>query len=163
MTMLTCGCGRPLQLEGVVEADTRRGNWLVRLGCRGCSFALAAEATPEEAAKLVERPLWTDEARHLLDRMPPYVEPLVRREVEEYARARQHRIISVGVVSAARHSGVAEWDPEAERRLANVPATVRAMARMELERTAAEKGESRVTVALMEEVKARYFGVFGKG
>jgi hypothetical protein len=51
------------------------------------------------------------------------------------------------------------WDAEAERRLANVPAPVRAMARVELERTAAERGELRVTVALMEEVKARYFGM----
>jgi hypothetical protein len=52
------------------------------------------------------------------------------------------------------------WDAEAERRLANVPAPVRAMARVELERTAIERGsEPRVTVSLMEQVKARYFGM----
>jgi hypothetical protein len=33
------------------------------------------------------------------------------------------------------------------------------MARIELERTAADRGETRITVALMEEVKARYFGM----
>jgi hypothetical protein len=33
------------------------------------------------------------------------------------------------------------------------------MARIELERTAADRGEARITVALMEEVKARYFGM----
>jgi hypothetical protein len=33
------------------------------------------------------------------------------------------------------------------------------MARLELERTAAERGQACVTVALMEEVKARYFGM----
>jgi hypothetical protein len=33
------------------------------------------------------------------------------------------------------------------------------MARVELERTAADRGLSRVTAALMEEVKAKYFGM----
>jgi len=41
-----------------------------------------------------------------------------------------------------------------------VPAAVRAMARQELERTALEKGEPRVTVGMMQEVKGRYFGMF---
>jgi hypothetical protein len=36
------------------------------------------------------------------------------------------------------------------------------MARIELERTAAERGASRVTVALMEDVKAKYFGMGSK-
>jgi len=40
-----------------------------------------------------------------------------------------------------------------------LPAPVRTMARIELERTAADRGETRITVALMEEVKARYFGM----
>jgi hypothetical protein len=55
-----------------------------------------------------------------------------------------------------------EWESEAERRLNNVPAPVRTMARIELERTAAERGIGRVTVALMEEVKAKYFGLASK-
>jgi hypothetical protein len=33
------------------------------------------------------------------------------------------------------------------------------MARIELERTVADRGGIRITVALMEEVKARYFGM----
>jgi hypothetical protein len=37
------------------------------------------------------------------------------------------------------------------------------MARIELERTAADRGAARITVALMEEVKARYFGMGAKG
>jgi hypothetical protein len=40
-----------------------------------------------------------------------------------------------------------------------VPAPVRAMARTELERTAADRGTFRITVALMEEIKAKYFGM----
>jgi hypothetical protein len=37
------------------------------------------------------------------------------------------------------------------------------MARVELERTAADRGTARVTVALMEEIKAKYFGMGAKG
>ena len=62
-------------------------------------------------------------------------------------------------MNQARQGGQVDWEPEAERRLENVPAPVRAMARIELERTAAERGVSRVTVSLMDEVKARYFGM----
>jgi hypothetical protein len=117
------------------------------------------EAPAEEAAKLVDRLMWTDEARHVLDRMPPHVAPLVRHDVEEYARTNGQRVITFAVLAQARNGGSVAWDPEAERRLDNVPGPVRAMAKVELERTALERGETRVTVALMEEVKAKYFGM----
>jgi hypothetical protein len=61
-----------------------------------------------------------------------------------------------------RSAAQIEWDPDAERRLNNVPAPVRAMAKIELERTAADRGSGRITVALMEEVKAKYFGLGAK-
>lgn len=136
--------------------------WLVRFSCGHCTRSVALEATPEEAAGLVDRTLWTDEARHVLERMLPYLAALVRPEVEDYARTRRRRVISEAVMVEARHQGGAAWDREAQERLANIPAAVRAMAKMELERTAADRGEPRVTVALMEEVKARYFGLFSK-
>jgi hypothetical protein len=62
----------------------------------------------------------------------------------------------------ARQGGVVVWEPGAEQRLERVPKAVRAMARVELERTALERGEGRVTIALMEDLKARYFGMFAK-
>ncbi|MBI4402290.1 MAG: PCP reductase family protein [Nitrospirae bacterium] len=162
--MLICGCGRWMHTQGVDEREEagRGPIWLVRSECLACGLSIGFEAPPEEAAVLVDRLMWTDDARHLLERMPPYVEPLVRREVEEYARSKGQRVITCAVLTQARHGGMVAWDPEAERRLENVPAPVRAMARLELERTAAERGQSRVTVALMEEVKARYFGFAGR-
>ena len=72
-------------------------------------------------------------------------------------------MISFALLGQARNGGSVAWDPEAERRLDNVPGPVRAMARVELERTALERGQARVTVALMEEVKAKYFGMAAKG
>ena len=79
--------------------------------------------------------------------------------VENFARATQQRVITYDVINQAQTGDVVPWDPDAERRLANVPAAVRAMARIELERTAVDRGVGRVTLALMEEVKARYFGM----
>ncbi len=103
--------------------------------------------------------MWTDEAMHRLERIPPYAAPLVRNQVEMYARRNAWRTVTYDRFMQAGTGEVVIWDAEAERRLANVPAPVRAMARVELERTAAERGDSRVTVGLMEEVKARYFGM----
>lgn len=96
---------------------------------------------------------------HRLDRMPPYVAPLVREEVEQDLRSQGLRVVTYETLLRPRTGGRIEWDPEAERRLDRVPAPVRAMARIELERTAADRGLSRITVALMEEIKAKYFGM----
>jgi hypothetical protein len=103
--------------------------------------------------------MWTDDAIQRLDRMPPYLAPLVRGEVEQDVGVRGERVITYDTLLRPRTGERTEWDPEAERRLDRVPAPVRAMARIELERTAADRGETRITVALMEEVKARYFGM----
>lgn len=158
--MLVCGCGRWMHTEGIEErTDGLVPVWFVRFECCGCHWKVGTEAPAEEAAKLVDRLLWTDEARHVLDRMPPYVAPLVRRQTEDYALGKGQRVITFSVLAQARNGGAVAWDPEAERRLDNVPGPVRAMARVELERTALERGLARVTVALMEEVKAKYFGM----
>jgi hypothetical protein len=106
--------------------------------------------------------MWTDDAIHRLDRMPPNLASLVRGEVEQDMRVRGERVVTYDIVVRPRAGERIEWEPEAERRLNKVPGAVRAMARIELERTAADRGESRVTVALMEEIKARYFGMAAK-
>jgi hypothetical protein len=103
--------------------------------------------------------MWTDDAIHRLDRMPPYLALLVRAEVEQDMRVRGERVVTYDILLRPRPGERIEWEPEAERRLDKVPAPVRAMARIELERTAADRDVGRVTVALMEEVKARYFGM----
>lgn len=161
--MLTCGCGRWMHTEGIEERmDGRAPAWFVRFACGGCHWKVGTEAPVEEAAKLVDRLMWTDEARHVLDRMPPYVAPLVRQEAEDYARSKGQRVISFTLLAQAQNGGTVAWDLEAERRLDNVPGPVRAMAKVELERTALERGQATVTVALMEEVKAKYFGMAGQ-
>ena len=159
--MLVCGCGRWMHTQGVDEAfaDEPHGAWLVRSECLGCGTSVGCEGTPDESLALVDRLVWSDDARHGLDRMPPYVAPLVKQEVEDYVRSKGQKVVTMALMAQARQGGAVVWEPEAEQRLVNVPGPVRAMAKLELERTAMERGLSRVTVALMEEVKARYFGM----
>ena len=158
--MLTCGCGRWMHTEGVEERmDGSAPAWFVRFECCGCHWKVGTEAPADEATKLVDRLMWTDDARHVLDRMPPYVAPLTRQQAEEYVRGKGQKVITFTLLAQARNGGTVAWDPDAERRLDNVPGPVRAMAKVELERTALERGHTRVTIALMEEVKAKYFGM----
>ncbi len=160
--MLVCRCGNWMHTEGVDEqwSDAGSFEWMVRLECRRCAVHVGAVGKPDEAVKLVDRFMWSDEARHALDRLPPYVQSLVKPDAETFARSREQRVMTFVLLGQARNGGEVAWDIEAERRLEKVPAPVRAMARQELERTALDTGQSHVTVALMEEVKGRYFGMF---
>ncbi len=149
-----------MHTEGVDECASRQGadRWLVRSECCGCGWKVGLVAAAGEALSFVDRLVWSDDARHVLDRMPPYLATLYKTEIDEYARAKQHKVVTRDLLNEARQGEAVAWDPEAAERLQNVPAPVRSMAKIELERTAAEKGMPRVTIALMEEVKARYFG-----
>ena len=159
--MLTCACGRWMHTEGVEERIAGDGvqTWFVRSECRGCNWLVGVEVPAGQVDGIVDRLVWSDDARHRLDRVPPYAVLVLRDLVEGFARTRQQRVITYDLIDQAQTGDVVLWDPDAERRLANVPAPVRAMARVELERTAVDRGARSVTVALMEEVKARYFGM----
>ena len=163
--MLTCGCGRWMHTEGIEERphDDGTPRWFIRTECRGCGLKVGVDVPAGQPSGLVDRMMWTDDALHRLDRMPPYLAPLVRGEVEQDMRVRGDRVVTYDTLLRPRTGERLEWEPEAERRLDRVPAPVRVMARIELERTAADRGETRITVALMEEVKARYFGMGSRG
>jgi hypothetical protein len=150
-----------MHTEGIEERGGETGPllWFIRSECRGCGLKVGVDVPEEQAHGLVDRLLWTDEALHRLDRMPPYVAGLVREEVEQDIRRRGERVVTYETLLRPRTGERIEWDPEAERRLERVPAPVRAMARIELERTAADRGLSRISVSLMEEIKAKYFGM----
>jgi Proto-chlorophyllide reductase 57 kD subunit len=159
--MLTCGCGRWMHTEGIEECVYGDGTpqWFIRTECRGCGLKVGVDVPAGQPGRLVDRMMWTDDAIHRLDRMPPYLAPLVRGEVEQDMRVRGERVVTYDILLRPRTGERIEWTSEAELRLERVPAPVRAMARIELERTAADRGAERITVALMEEVKARYFGM----
>ncbi|HEY6973826.1 MAG TPA: PCP reductase family protein [Nitrospiraceae bacterium] len=150
-----------MHTEGIEERAYNDGalQWFIRSECRGCGLKVGIDVPAGQTHGLVDRVIWTDDALHRLDRLPPYVAPLFREEVERDVCARGERVVAYDTLFRLRTGERIVWEPEAERRLDNVPAPVRAMAKIELERTAAERGETRVTVTLMEEVKAKYFGM----
>jgi hypothetical protein len=156
---MQCGCGHQWDWTGVEEID--EATCLGKGGCPACRDQFGVEGTAKEIASLLGRTIWTDEAGHLLERLPPYVAPLVREEVEEYAQRKGAKLITFALFTESKNRGSVFWSPEAERRLERVPPAVQAMARIELERTAFDRGMTEVTVGLMEEVKARYFGMGG--
>lgn len=150
-----------MHTEGIEERAYKDGalQWFIRTECRGCGLKVGGDVPAGQPGGLVDRMMWTDDALHRLERMPPYLALLVRAEVEQDVRVRGERVVTYDTLLRPRTGERIEWELEAERRLDKVPAPVRAMARIELERTAADRGETRITVALMEEVKARYFGM----
>ena len=159
--MLTCGCGRWMHTEGIEEHDGESGapQWFIRSECKGCGLKVGVDVPEGQTHGLVDRLMWTDEALHRLDRLPPYVATLLQKDIEQDVRQRDSPVVSYDALLRPQIGERIEWEPEAERRLERVPAPVRAMARIELERTAADRGLSRITVSLMEEVKAKYFGM----
>ncbi len=154
---MQCGCQQPLCLEEVEELES--DEVFARFHCAACEWTVGAEGSVKEMDPLVPANTWSDEARYHLSRLPPYLADLVRDEVETFAHDQHYQIVTYSRLVAARNKGMVEWSPDAERRLANVPSGIRTMAKTELERTALDREMPEVTVALMEEVKTRYFGM----
>lgn len=160
MATLHCPCGSTLVIENVEEREPPL-LWS-QVACESCHAHLGIEGTVEELSGLVSPFVWSDDARHELERLPPYVAPLVQKDVEAYARTIGRNLITWAVWGEAKAGRTVVWTPEAKRRLNNVPEAIRAMAKLELERAALDRGLPEVTVSLMEEIKARYFGLGAK-
>ncbi len=154
---MQCECQQFFHVEEVEELES--DEVLARFQCDGCGWAVGAEGRLKDIDSLVPFIIWSDEAHYFLSRLPPYLASLVRDEVEAVADDRHYRIVTYSRMVTARNKGQVEWSSDAERRLANVPSGIRTMAKTELERTALDRGMPEVTVALMEEVKTRYFGM----
>lgn len=133
----------------------------LRLACGACANWVKMSGRPEEIEPMVRSTLWSNEARHEADRLPPYVAPLVRQETERYAQKEGHYLITLTLFWEARNRGKVSWTPNAEGRLANVPASIRSMAKVEIERMAIDRGLSEVTEGLMDEAKAKFLGMRG--
>lgn len=150
-----------MQTQGVEEHRLPSGSpqWIVRSECRACRWQVGAEGTPESVASLVDRLIWSDDASHVLERMPPYMGGPYQRDVEAYAESTGRCVVTWDLLVQVKQGGEVQWEGEATHRLENIPGPIRTMAKVELERTAAARGLSTVTPALMDEVRARYFGM----
>ena len=100
---------------------------------------------------------WTADARERLERLPSFVQPMVRSSVETYARKQGLTSVNTQVMDESKNaSDGMTWSPEAQERLKNIPDFIQPMARKEIERLAKERGETTVSAQVMEEAKEKF-------
>jgi len=100
---------------------------------------------------------WTADARERLERLPSFVQPMVRSSVEIYAKKHGLTSVTLQVMDDSKNaSSGLSWSPEAEERLKTIPDFIQPMARKEIERLAMERGETTVTAQLMDEAKEKF-------
>lgn len=100
---------------------------------------------------------WSSDAKEKLEKLPAFVQPMVKASVEAYARKNGYATITLQVMDDSKNdsNGIA-WAPDAERRLENIPDFIRPMARREVERIAKERGLATVTAQVMDEAKDKF-------
>ena len=120
-------------------------------------MGLGSTGTTSSPASTDGQLSWTAEARERLEKLPSFVQPMVRSSVETYAKKQGLTSVTAQVMDDSKNasSGLA-WSPEAEERLKNIPDFIQPMARKEIERLATERGQTSVTAELMEAAKEKF-------
>ena len=100
---------------------------------------------------------WSPDAQERLDRLPSFVQPMVKSSVETFARKNGYTTVTLQVMDDSKNSSNGlNWSPEAEERLRNIPDFIQPMARKEIERLAQERGATTVSAELMDEAKEKF-------
>jgi len=105
---------------------------------------------------------WSAEALDRLAKIPDFVRPTVRAEVEAYARKSGESFVTQAMIDQYKGT-TAElaWTPEASKRLENIPFFIRPMAKKEIERMAREQGRAEVTADMMDHAKTAFAKFMG--
>lgn len=100
---------------------------------------------------------WSPDAKDKLEKLPVFVQPMVKASVEAYARKHGYTTITLQVMDDSKNdSNGIVWAKDAEQRLENIPDFIRPMARREIERIAKERGLATVTAQVMDEAKEKF-------
>ncbi len=109
---------------------------------------------------VVSKVTWSPEALERMEKIPDFVRPMVKSGIEAYAQKQGYQVITPKVVDESKNDQAGfEWTPGATQKLENIPGFVRPLAKKEIERMAMEKGVSKISEELIDEVKNR-FGQF---
>lgn len=105
---------------------------------------------------------WSAEALERLAKIPDFVRPTVKMEVEAYARQAGETFVTQAMLDKykAAPSGLT-WSADASKRLENIPFFIRPMAKKEIERIARERGHAEVTVEVMDQAKTAFAKFMG--
>jgi hypothetical protein len=105
---------------------------------------------------------WSAEALERLAKIPDFVRPTVKMEVEAYARQAGETFVTQAMVDKYKTaSGGLTWSADASKRLENIPFFIRPMAKKEIERLAREQGRTEVTVEDMDHAKTVFAKFMG--
>ena len=105
---------------------------------------------------------WSAEALDRLEKIPEFVRPTVRAEVEAYARQAGETFITQAMLDKYKDApGALTWSSEASKRLDNIPFFIRPMAKKEIERMARERGCAEITVEVMDQAKSAFAKFMG--
>ena len=130
----------------------------------GCPFSavvaemgLTSSGQPASPTKTEAELVWTPDAKERLERLPSFVQVMVRGSVETYARKHGYATVTLQVMDDSKNASEGmTWSEEAKRRLENIPDFIRPMARREIERVAKERGALTVNDQLMDEAKEKF-------
>jgi hypothetical protein len=105
---------------------------------------------------------WSAEALDRLAKIPDFVRPTVRAEVEAYARKSGESFVTQAMIDHYKGTTAdLAWTPEATKRLENIPFFIRPMAKKEIERMAREQGRAEVTADMMDHAKTAFAKFMG--
>jgi len=130
-------------------------------GGGSCPFSSMVAAMGEGAGAQAALE-WSAEALERLEKIPDFVRPTVRAEVEAAARKAGQTFVTQAMLDQYKATpGELSWTSDARQRLDNIPFFIRPMARKEIERMAREKGRTEVTVELMDQAKSAFAKFMG--
>ncbi|MBI1821947.1 MAG: PCP reductase family protein [Nitrospirae bacterium] len=82
---------------------------------------------------------------------------MVKNGIETFAQKRGYQVVTPTVIDESKNDQAGfEWTPGATEKLENIPVFVRPLAKKEIERMAMEKGVSKISEELIDEVKNRF-------
>jgi len=151
--------GKPASAPAPAEAPAASAGGETKSG--GCPFsAMVAQmglTGSDMKAGAASSFTWSPDAKEKIDKLPAFVQPMVKASVEAYARKHNYTTITLQVMDDSKNdsNGIA-WSPDAEKRLDNIPDFIRPMARREVERIAKERGLATVTAQVMDEAKDKF-------
>ena len=143
-------------LQGA-DGATASGDGAASGGACPFSDMLAASGITTGTATSASSLPWSAEATERLERIPSMIRPMVKRDIEEYARKSEFSSVTIQVMDDAKTSGNdIPWSSDAEERLNRLPDFIRPMAKREIERMAKDKGQPEVTPVIMDEAKTKF-------
>src|SRR5437588_11964014 len=105
--IVTCCCGGAMRAEALEEVSPLL--YHLRLACIRCANWTRISGRLEEVAPMVTGTVWSNDARYEVDRLPPYLAPMVRQETEYYAVKEGRCLSTLALVREARTRGKGAW------------------------------------------------------